>query len=68
MPIGYSGCGDTPETVKGDHCLDQVVAVSRHVVTAAASGVVVIVALGFMGREEAYRAVEMVRHIGEGVA
>jgi len=47
---------------------DQVVAVSRHVVTAAASGVAVAVAPGFMGQEDADRAVEMVRQIGEGVA
>ncbi|MGQ3299639.1 hypothetical protein [Reyranella sp.] len=47
---------------------DQVVAVSRHVVTAVASGVAVAVALGFMGQDDADKAVEMVRQIGEGVA
>lgn len=47
---------------------DQVAAVSRHVVTAIASGVAVAVTLGFMGQEDADKAVEMVRQIGEGVA
>lgn len=47
---------------------DQVAAVMRHVVTGVASGVAVAVALGFMGQEDADKAVEMVRQIGEGVA
>ena len=47
---------------------DQVAAVSRHVVTAAASGVAVAVALGLMGQEDADKAVEMVRQIGDGAA
>ena len=47
---------------------DQVAAVSRHVVTAVASGVAVAVALGFMGQEDADEAVEMVQQIGNGVA
>jgi hypothetical protein len=47
---------------------DQVVAVSRHVVTAVASGVAVAVALGLMGQDDADKAVEMVRQIGEGAA
>ena len=47
---------------------DQVAAVSRHVVTAVASGVAVAVALGFMGQEDADKAVEMVQQIGNGVA
>ena len=36
--------------------------------TAAASGVAVAVALGFMGQEDADKAVEMVQQIGNGVA
>ena len=47
---------------------DQVAAVARHVVTGVASGVAVAVAFGLMGQEEADKAVEMVRQIGEGVA
>lgn len=47
---------------------DQVAAVMRHVVTGVASGVAVAVAFGLMGQEEADKAVEMVRQIGEGVA
>ncbi len=47
---------------------DQVAAVMRHVVTGVASGVAVAVALGFMGQEDADKAVEMVRQIGEGAA
>ena len=47
---------------------DQVAAVSRHVVTAAASGVAVAVALGLMGQDDADKAVEMVRQIGDGAA
>lgn len=47
---------------------DQVAAVSRHVVTAVASGVAVAVALGLMGQDDADKAVEMVRQIGEGAA
>jgi len=47
---------------------DQVAAVSRHVVTGVASAVAVAVALGFMGQEDADKAVEMVRQIGEGTA
>lgn len=47
---------------------DQVAAVMRHVVTAAASGVAVAVALGLMGHEDADKAVEMVRQIGDGAA
>lgn len=47
---------------------DQVVAVSRHAVTAVASGVAVAVALGLMGQDDADKAVEMVRQIGEGAA
>lgn len=45
---------------------DQVAAVMRHVVTAAASGVAVAVALGLMGQDDADKAVEMVRQIGDG--
>lgn len=47
---------------------DQVAAVMRHVVTAAASGVAVAVALGLMGQDDADKAVEMVRQIGDGAA
>lgn len=47
---------------------DQVAAVSRHVVTGVASSVAVAVALGFMGQDDADKAVEMVRQIGEGAA
>jgi hypothetical protein len=47
---------------------DQVAAVMRHVVTAAASGVAVAVALGLMGQDDADKAVEMVRQIGESAA
>lgn len=47
---------------------DQVIAVSRHVVTGVASGMAVAVALGFMGQDDADKAVEMVRQIGEGLA
>lgn len=47
---------------------DQVAAVARHVVTGVSSGVAVAVALGFMGQEDADKAVEMVRQIGEGAA
>ena len=47
---------------------DQVAAVSRHVVTAVASGVTVAVALGFMGQDDGDKAVEMVRQIGDSAA
>jgi len=47
---------------------DQVAAVARHVVTGVASGVAVAVALGLMGQEDADKAVEMVRQIGDGAA
>lgn len=47
---------------------DQVAAVSRHVVTAVASGIAVAVALGFMGQDDADKVVELVRQIGESSA
>lgn len=47
---------------------DQVAAVMRHVVTGVASAVAVAVALGLMGQEDADKAVEMVRQIGDGAA
>ena len=47
---------------------DQIAAVMRHVYTAVGAGVAVAVALGLMGQDDADKAVEMVRQIGDGAA
>ena len=47
---------------------DQIAAVMRHVYTAVGAGVAVAVALGLMGQDDADKAVEMVRQIGESAA
>ncbi len=47
---------------------DQIAAVMRHVYTAVGAGVAVAVALGLMGQDDADKAVEMVRQIGDSAA